>query len=155
MATVAFRAARREVRGFRREFKKFNRLLLSAAGSQSLHVHVEAIESRDCDEFLRLGIEAFRWLEKARADIRADVLAGRAVYDPELEATITRLYERWLAPCARAEEWVHAQLTRGYALDNVKEFNDCCESARDILETRRFHSRVRTVRLEGRAEEGW
>ena len=155
MATVAFRAARREVRGFRREFKKYNRLLLSTAEHKLLHEHVEAMESRDCDEFLRLGIEAFRWLEKARADIRADVLAGHAVYDPELEATITRLYERWLAPCTRAEDWARAQTTRGYALDNAKEFHDCCEATRDILESRQFHSRVRTVRLEGSPEEGW
>ncbi len=101
MATVAFRAASREVRGFRREFKKYKRLSLSAAGGQLLHEHAEAMELRDCDELLRVGIEAFRWLEQARADIRADVLAGRSVYDPQLEAAITRLYERWIAPCPR------------------------------------------------------
>ena len=104
MGTVAFRAARREVRGFRREFKKYKQMLPTKAGNHVLREHAEAMESRDCDEFLHLGIEAFRWLEKARDDIDADILAGRAVYDPELEATITRLYERWLAPCMRAEK---------------------------------------------------
>jgi hypothetical protein len=155
MATLAFRAARREVRGFRREFKKYERRRNSDAGDQLLREHAAAMESRDCDEFLRLGIEAFRWLEKARANIRADVLAGRAVYDADLESAITRLYEQWVATCARAEIWAKAQAERGYALDNAAEFRECCDAAQDILETRQFHDCVRAVRLEGPAEEGW
>ena len=96
------------------------------------------------------------WTEKARADVEADILASRTTYDPEVEQAITRLYERWLDPCCRhAEKWIRAQLDRGYALDNLEKFRQCCQEARDILERRRFYDRVRAARLSGRAEEGW
>ena len=97
MGIIAFRAAKREVYLFRREFRRFRKSQRSVARGrteQRLKDNKEAMERRDCEDFLCLGIEAFQWLQEAHHGIQDDVYNGRSVYDAHAEHAITKLYER-------------------------------------------------------------
>ena len=70
-----------------------------------LQAHTEAMDCRDCEDYLRLGLQAFNWLRTARKHIAEDIHSGQGVFNEELEQSITELYANWLEPCAEAEEW--------------------------------------------------
>ena len=143
MVTLAFRTAFQEVTNLRREYES---ITSSNVSDQLLRDHSQAIEARDCENFLKLAIEAFHWLEEARADIREDILAGRLIYDRQGEASITELYEKLVAVCTGVENWVQTQLARGHALENLQQFRACRAEAEDILETRQLHHLAENAR---------
>ena len=96
--------------------------------------HAEAIDCRDCEDFLQLGIEAFNWLGRADQTIRQEVFAGRLEHDPEVDSALAALYSEWLKPCGYAEHWVAVQRERGFRVDNLEEFRKCCREAQAIAE---------------------
>lgn len=96
--------------------------------------HAEATECRDCEDFLRMGIEAFDWLARADEAIRSAVYSGAMAFDPECDSTLAALYSEWLKPCEYAERWIAIQQNRGFHVDNLEEFRRCCQEARAIVE---------------------
>ena len=100
MGTVAFRTARSEVRRFRGMFNWWMTSISRETADPLLQAHAQAMECRDCEDYLRLGLQAFRWLRTAHQHLQEDVLLGKAAYDDELEQSLTGLYESWLEPCA-------------------------------------------------------
>ena len=97
--------------------------------------HAEAIDCRDCEDLLQLGIDAFKWLGRADRVIRSAVYRGLAEYDPSLDVALAALYAEWLKPCTFAEGWIAQQEQRGFRVDNLAEFpSSCCEEVRAIVE---------------------
>ena len=124
-----------------------------------LQAHTEAMDCRDCEDYLRLGLQAFNWLRTACKHIAEDIHSGQGVFNEELEQSITELYANWLEPCAEAEEWAAQQEHRGYTVDTATEFRGCCQEARDILEQRSLVHAARRARLHATDEcvesESW
>ena len=91
--------------------------------------HREAMECRNCEDFLELGINAFKWLTQADETIRQAAIEGLEVSEniPEVIAT---LYRAWLRPCDRAEALIKEQRERGFRLKNLNEFRDACDFVR-------------------------
>jgi len=114
---------------------------------QVMRAHEEAMDCRDCEDFLKMGIEAFRWIERAHNNIYQSIYDGDTVFDHELDESLTKLYESWLTPCAHAEKWIAVQVSRGYYPDNLTEFRTCQENARDILEQRSLAEKGRSARM--------
>ena len=110
--------------------------------------HKEAMECRDCEDFLRLGIEAFRWLQKAHQSIQDDVYHGRSVYDDAFEHAITKLYQLWLKPYNTAQRWMKSLQGHGFELDKADHFARCCHEASAILEERLMAEAVRRARFQ-------
>ena len=105
------------------------------------------MECRDCEDFLRLGIEAFQWLQKAHQNIQDDVYQGRSVFDEHVEHAITKLYQRWLKPYNTAQRWMTSLQGQGFELDNAVDFARCSDEASAILEERRLAEAARRARL--------
>jgi hypothetical protein len=97
--------------------------------------HHEAMECLDCQAFLQLGIDAFRWLVSTDEIIVKAVAEGIAEYDADLESKLDELFRRWLVPCDFANEWVDVQLKRGYQPDNLRKFRKCQAEARAIVKS--------------------
>lgn len=115
--------------------------------SKGLRHHHEAMECRDCEDFLQIGIDAFSWIERAHENLRRRIYEGTATFDPEVEDALTTLYESWLLSCTDAEKWISIQQSRGYYPDNLTEFRHCQEEVRDILEQRTLARKSRLARL--------
>jgi len=98
-----------------------------------LRRHYEAMDCVDCEAYLQLGIDAFRWLLWADEAIRRAVLAGQAEYDRGVDDALRSLLVAWLQPCDFAEKWIQAQHDRGFEVDNAGEFRRCCEEVRAIV----------------------
>ncbi len=151
MGIIAFRAAKREVYLYRRECRRFRKLQRSLArhrAEQFLKDHKEAMECRDCEDFLRLGIEAFQWLQKAHRNIQDDVYQGRSVFDEHVEHSITKLYQRRLKPYSTAQRWMNRLQDQGFELDNAIEFVRSCQEASAILEERLLAEAARRARIQ-------
>lgn len=95
--------------------------------------HAEAMDCRDCEAFLQLGIDAFEWLMRADREYRAAMAAGQIDYNAEVDAALTELCRTWLKPCEYAQKWIALQKQRNYEIDNLAEFNNCCEEMRAIV----------------------
>jgi hypothetical protein len=139
--SIAFKSARRHVRFYARQ-------------SQLMERHEEAMECRDCEDFLQLGIDALKWLQRAEEELRLSVYSGERLNSVELSDGLDRLYHVWLMPVHSAEQWIAAQAARGYTPDNIHEFRHACEQAREIVENRDW-SRVSECSRSIQPAEDW
>jgi hypothetical protein len=98
-----------------------------------LRRHYEAMDCVDCEAYLQLGIDAFRWLVWADEAIRRGVYAGKAEYDSSVDGALRSLLVAWLQPRDFAEKWIEVQRTRGFEVDNADEFRRCCEEVQAIV----------------------
>ena len=120
--SLALRTARNRIRDYQDE------------STDLMNKHAEAMDCRDCEAFLQLGIDAFRWLARADEMIRASVYGSVREYDSELDVAIATLYAEWLRPCDFAEAWIARQEERQFRVDNLEEFCRCCSEVRAIVE---------------------
>jgi hypothetical protein len=97
--------------------------------------HQKAMDCFDCQAFLQLGIDAFRWLINTDELINKAVAEGITEYDAELESKLDRLFRRWLVPCEFANDWIDLQLQRGHQPDNLKRFRKCQAEATAIVKS--------------------
>jgi hypothetical protein len=119
---LAFRNAQKHVQSYSQE-------------SQDVMArHAEAMDCRNCEAFLQMGIDAFEWLMRADRAFRMAVYRGEKEYDPENEKSLRNLCKNWLGPCDVAEQWIETQLTRGYEIDNLVEFRECVRQMSAIVE---------------------
>lgn len=116
---VALRTARRHVANFADE-------------CEIMRGHREAMECRDCDTVMQLGIDAFAWLIRADECLRAAVYEGMG-YDADADEAIRELFRGWLRPCEPVNKWIEIQAQRGYHLDNLEEFRKCEREVRSIV----------------------
>jgi hypothetical protein len=119
--TLAFRHAEMLVKGYNDE----------ADDLQSKHN--EAMECRDCEDFLQLGIDAFDWLMRADTSIRTRVFRGEVPYTKEIDEALWTLLETWRTPCDFALTWAEKQKKRGFHVENLVEFQKCCREVADML----------------------
>src|SRR5690606_16090765 len=67
--------------------------------------HAVAMECRDCEEFIAIGIKAFRSIENAEKDFWELANADQVEYTTEAQSTIDMLYQSWMAPCESVKAW--------------------------------------------------
>lgn len=120
MSTLALREARRHVRSFSDE-------------CELVQDHREGSECRECEAFLQLGIDAFRWLVRADETIRGAIYTGGAEHDARADESLRSLFRAWLRPCDFANQWIAAQQGRGYHLGNLDEFRASEREVRSIV----------------------
>jgi hypothetical protein len=117
--------------------------------------HAEAMACRDCEDFLRLGIDAHKWLRRAEETLREAAYEGLLDFGPELHAAIDALNDAWLQPCEFAERWIAALAAGGYFPENLNEFQAACESVRDRAERRDWQVRASRPRVLHATDEDW
>jgi hypothetical protein len=111
--SLALKTARSHVDSFQGE----SRRVMSA--------HREAMDCRDCEAFLQLGIDAFDWIMRVDQGYRTAVFEGHTEYSSDVDQAIRTLCEAWLPSAIPAEKWVELQLARGYTLANLDRFRQC------------------------------
>lgn len=120
MSNLLLRSATRHVRDFADE-------------SELMREHVQAMDCRDCEAYLQIGIDAFEWLIRADENFRAIVFSEKAEYDPRIDQAIQSLFRAWLPPCEFANQWIDSQLQSGYHPDNLAKFRECERQVRSIV----------------------
>lgn len=107
--------------------------------SESLMTRVRAAEEcRQCEDFLKMGIDAYHWIASAEETIRAGASEGLVEITPEIDSAFAAVYRMWVIPCEFAEKWVAIQEARNFSVDNLEQFRECCEAAADWLERREW-----------------
>jgi hypothetical protein len=131
------------------------RRFVDAGPDRALVEHHDAMECRDCEEFLQKGIDAYKWLSRAEeAFLQADA-DGVIELTDEIEQSVKKLYEGWQQPCTFAEKWIATLTQRDYCIDNLPEFRHCCSLVRDWLDRDAWHRSAKRARDERLAEEPW
>jgi hypothetical protein len=120
--SIAFRAARQFVHSYQGEYKDL------------MEEHGKAMDCWDCQSFLQLGIDAFNWITRTDQEIKKAIFEKRTEYDQNVDLAIASLYAEWLKPCEFAEQWIRLQKARDFKIDNLVQFQKCCEEARAIVE---------------------
>lgn len=126
MDNLAFRTAKKHVTNYRLE-------------SDVMAEHYKAMNCRDCEAFLKLGIDAFAWVTYADAVVRSAAYEGAIELDPTFDHAIEVLCEGWLKPCEKAEQWIADLREHGYVPDNLEQFRQCCREMEAIV---RFHQNL-------------
>ncbi|MCE9555512.1 MAG: hypothetical protein K8T91_19365 [Planctomycetes bacterium] len=117
------RTARDHVRTFRAEGEELG----------LMEQHGQAMECRDCESFLQLGIDAFRWLNRADEEIRSRIYKGKVQFNQDVDDAIGILYEAWLGPCDVVQQCIKKQVERGFDVENLTEFQACEANVRAIV----------------------
>jgi hypothetical protein len=129
MSGLAFRTAQKHVENYEKE------------SHDLMAEHREAMDCLDCETFLQLGIDAFGWLMRADRELRISLSEGALeAYTEGVSEALQQLCKAWLRPCEPARKWIAMQTERGYRVDNLAEFDKCCEEMEAIVE---FHERDR------------
>ncbi len=93
----------------------------------------QAADCLDCEAFLSAGIHSFRTIEEADSMLRLAILRGNLELEG-LDGLIRGLLSKWHTPVWNAMEWIEQCEKNGYVLDNVREFKNCKDEARAILD---------------------
>jgi hypothetical protein len=121
---LAFRAAQQHVRFYEQE------------ADDVMAEHQEAMDCRDCEAYLQLGIDAFEWLIRADAAFRRGYANNEMEFDEEVALAFQELARLWLRPSARADNWAMTQIAKGFTIGNLDRFRICCKEMQAIVE---FH----------------
>jgi hypothetical protein len=119
---IAYRTARSFVRNYQDEYTDW------------LAAHKEAMDCWNCQTFLQLGIDTFKWITRTDQEFRKDIYSGKKEFDPVVDQAIEQLYAEWLKPCEYAEHWIETQISHGFKIDNLEEFQRCCAEVRAIVD---------------------
>lgn len=117
--TLAYRSAKKHVADFQHE-------------SDLLRAHAEAMECRDCESLLQLGIDAFEWLGRADTQYQFAMCDGME-WSPEFEAALLQLYRQWLEPCESVQQWIQSLEQRGFQVENRQRFLKCINEVTAII----------------------
>lgn len=123
--SLALRYARRNIQTF------------SDQSEDLMGRHFEAMDCRDCEAFLQLGIDAFGWLVRAdqvaHAKAREDSVAEHQF--AEIAESLRLLFRAWLGPCEFAENWIADQEAREYVVENAHRFREYREEVEAVVES--------------------
>lgn len=117
--------------------------------------HAEAMNCRDCEEFLQKGINAFKFLRYAEEVMRQADYRGIESFTEELRETVGKLYGAWSGPCEMAEKWITALDKEGYVPDNLKAFREACDQVQEIVEQQEWRGRSAHARNLSTSDEPW
>lgn len=117
--------------------------------------HAEAMECRDCEEFLQKGISAYKWLRRAEETMREADSEGLFDFDTELREAVGDLYQAWLQTLPLVENWIAALQQRGYSLDNLADFQAVREAVQDVIDQKDWQSSATRARVRCSSEEPW
>lgn len=93
--------------------------------------HREAMDCMDCEAFLDLGIDAFKWLARATNELRTQEVKGELEFPAD--EVIHELRQLWLGQSDYAERWIAVQHERNYKVRNLDDFRLCCEKMRHAI----------------------
>jgi hypothetical protein len=119
---LAFRNAEMHVKSYSKE------------SEDVMQRHAEAMDCRNCEAFLQMGIDAFEWLMRADRAFRMAIYRGEKEYEADSEKSLRILCRNWLVPCDVAEKWIETQQTKGYEIDNLDEFRRCVSEITAIVD---------------------
>lgn len=96
--------------------------------------HCEAMECRDCEEFLLQGLNAFRWLRHAEETFRQAAVENLCTSQEDMELlkkgieALDVLFAAWLRPHGDAEKRI-ASLAGQFDVAHAADFRRACEYA--------------------------
>lgn len=139
---IAYRTARRLVKNYRSE-------------ADLMRNHRKAMACRDCEDFLQLGIDSYRWVARLDEAVREAAYAGELRVEQKLSDALSALFESWLGPCEIAEKRIAKQLRDGFTPQNMDEFRTTCEQVRGIVEQRQWLKAAKSSRERQLGDEPW
>lgn len=95
--------------------------------------HRAAMDCRDCEDFLQLGIDSFDWITRAAGAVRSQAILSDDPVFSQGESALKQLRSAWLEPCRFAEGWAALQLAQNYTVSNLEGFRDCCKKMQAIV----------------------
>ncbi|MBW3538844.1 MAG: hypothetical protein KY476_01100 [Planctomycetes bacterium] len=124
-----------------------HRLQEYADDAELMRQHAEAVECRDCEEFLQAGIDTFRFLRTAEELLREADWRGLHPMTPETREALHFLYAAWVEPCEDTKCWIRILSERGFKPDNADEFNRVSDEAHELLERSDWQRRATHARV--------
>ena len=116
------------------ESMRFARSRVQEFSDEVMNAHQHAMECRDCEMLLQLGIDAFHWLILVDHRLREDMFRHGMAFDPQVQVAIETLCRAWIRPCVEAEKQIAIQLERGYTISNLSIFRECREEMVGLVE---------------------
>jgi len=120
----ALRTAKQYVENFAKDFDE-----------QLISDHQDAIECFDCEDFIRTGVDAYRWLILADQRFRRLILE-RKIDEPvqeKISELLERLIRSWHATSLVVDQRLATLLAKGFEVD-VGEFRDCEHQIKAMVE---------------------
>ena len=116
------------------ESMRFARSRVQEFTDEVMNAHQHAMECRDCEMLLQLGVDAFHWLILVDHRLREDMFRYGTAFDPAVQIALETLCRAWLKPCVEAEKRIAIQLERGYTIGNLSIFRECCAEMVALVE---------------------
>ncbi len=106
----------------------------------------EADDCRGLDDFLKLGIEAFEWIERADLWLHRAIAAESISRDEEdaVVAAIDAMCRAWLRPSKFARDWITLVQTMDFQIENLDRFGECRLQMESIVADQGINTKAMT-----------
>jgi hypothetical protein len=94
-----------------------------------INLHRHAMDCQDCEDLLKIGIEAFQWIVRADQVLRQNL---DSIQDPTIFEDIDQLVLQWLRPVQKVQRLIDKHQKRNFELDHLSEFLECVETAKAL-----------------------
>lgn len=114
----------------KRRVEEYERL---DAVSESRH----AMECLDCEAWLKIGIDLFKFLIETDEAIRLAIYSEKVpegITLDEFDEVCRALMADWLKPTRRANRWIKQCEDRGFVVEHKEEFFKCVRKAELIVQ---------------------
>lgn len=97
--------------------------------------HHEAMECRDCEDFLLAGVQAFHWIKSADTRFRSALYKDQvSVADAlEIEAELENYIRTWSQKSHDADDWVKKLKSLHFKVEHLAEFEKCKEEVASMI----------------------
>lgn len=93
-----------------------------AAAEQWNGEHETAMQCRDLEELIGIGLSLFNSLKERAHAVQDGIVRGAIQYSPEISEAFVEGYQDWLQPCAAVESAIQRFESRNYQVDKAEEF---------------------------------
>jgi hypothetical protein len=100
-----------------------------------LALHHEALACQECEDAILVGLQAWRWIERAEEILLEGEDENIVAYSPEAHAELHREYTQWLAASDQLLRVGQRHVAAGFKLPRLAELQVAADRVRQWLAT--------------------
>lgn len=120
-----------------------------------IHEHCAAMQCLDCEELLKAGISAHKWLERIEETFREAAHENLVDFSSPEKDVIEELFRLWMRPCDAVISWIDDIKSSGHEPDNLNEFLDRYAIVEDRVQKGAWLTAVYAAQTASFASEPW
>lgn len=120
-----------------------------------IHDHQDAMLCRDCEDVIRLGLDAFASMENVESTHRKGVELGLVPDAIVIDQELYNLRVRWMETCNGFIQAIETSKNNRYIPEQLEDFEEAMKAVSEKIQRFELFSKGRNRLLESLSKEEW